>query len=300
MESPISRTWTATTTGFPTQRRCTRTAHRTRRRTRVGGREKRGTRPAHRTRRRTPPSDTDGDKYPDYADDDNDNDTLPDVDELVNGLPVDTDGDGLPDLDDLDSDNDGIPDGVEGLGDADGDGIPNFRDTDSDNDGISDACEVGKGFKPGQLPADSDKDGKYDFLDVDSDNDGLRDDEEDVNKNCEIEFDETDPRDPDTDGDGVSDLIELTLGSDPWQKVVTPAALGKVFFEVPYNKPPNPPSEILAVNLALQRADLAVIIDTTGTMIEELGVLKVTLTNTFLSIVAATSRRARSSPCGAR
>jgi hypothetical protein len=231
-----------------------------------------------------PPSDTDGDKYPDYADDDNDNDTLSDVDELVNGLPVDTDGDGLPDLDDPDSDNDGIPDGVEGLGDADGDGIPNFRDLDSDNDGIPDACEAGKNFKPGQLPADSDKDGKYDFLDVDSDNDGLRDDEEDLNKNCEIEFDETDPRDPDTDGDGVSDLIELTLGSDPRQKVVTPATLGKVFFEVPYNRPPNPPSEILAVNLALQRADLAVIVDTTGTMIEELGALKVTLANTFLSI----------------
>jgi hypothetical protein len=231
-----------------------------------------------------PPSDTDGDKYPDYADDDNDNDTVGDKDELVNGEAVDTDGDGLPDLDDPDSDNDGIPDGLEGLGDLDGDGVPNFRDLDSDGDGLPDACEVGKEFKAGLLPADSDKDGKYDFLDVDADNDGLLDSEEDINGDCEIGFDETDPRDPDSDGDGVNDLIELTLGSDARQAVVTPASLGKIFFEVPYNKPASPPTQIIAVNLALQRADIGVIVDTTGTMVEELGALKVSLANTFLTI----------------
>ncbi|MCU0655557.1 MAG: hypothetical protein MUF64_09785 [Polyangiaceae bacterium] len=230
------------------------------------------------------PADTDGDKYPDYADDDNDNDTLADKDELVDGKAVDSDGDGLPDLDDPDSDNDGIPDGLEGLGDIDGDGLPNFRDPDADGDGISDACEVGKGFKPGKLPADTDKDGKYDFLDLDSDGDGRPDSVEDANGNCEVEFDETDPRDPDTDADGVSDLIEVTLGSDPRQAVETPASLGKIFFEVPYNQPARPASQLLSVNLGLQRADIGVILDTSGTMLEELGALKSGLVATFQTI----------------
>lgn len=233
---------------------------------------------------KNPPSDTDGDGYPDYADEDNDGDTLLDTEELVNGEAVDTDGDGIPDLDDPDSDKDGIPDGLEGTGDMDGDGIPNFRDTDSDGDGIPDSCEVGKGYKLGDLPVDTDQDGKYDFLDTDSDNDGIPDGEEDLNKDCVVDFDETDPRDPDTDGDGVSDLIEVTLGSDPRQAVETPASLGKVYFEVPYNLPPSPATQTLAIHLALQKADIAVVVDTTGTMIEELGALKVGLANTFQTI----------------
>lgn len=231
-----------------------------------------------------PPADTDGDKYPDYADPDNDNDTIDDIDELVNGVAVDTDGDGLPDLDDFDSDNDTIDDGKEGLSDFDGDGIPNFRDSDSDNDGISDACEAGPNHKLGNPPIDTDKDGKYDFVDLDSDNDGLLDSEEDKNGNCIVDPGETDPRDPDSDGDGASDLIEISLGSDPNNKLDTPGSHGKVYFIMPYKDTPAPETGLLGVNIGLQKADLAFIMDTTGTMAQEITGLKAGLTSIISSV----------------
>jgi hypothetical protein len=221
-----------------------------------------------------PPADTDGDKYPDYADPDNDDDNIPDADELVNGEPVDTDKDGLPDLDDPDSDGDLIADGADGTTDYDKDGIPNFRDDDSDNDGIPDACEAGYNFQLGDTPLDSDNDGKYDFVDLDSDADGIPDAEEDKNGNCVVDAGETDPREADTDGDGASDLIEVALGSDPQNKFESPGTLGKVYFVLPYNDTPQPATNVLGVNMALQKADLAFIMDTTGTMGQEIDGLK--------------------------
>ncbi len=213
-----------------------------------------------------PPADTDGDKYPDYADPDNDGDSLPDTAELVGGVAVDTDGDGKPDLSDSDSDNDGIHDGQDGTGDFDKDGKPNFRDTDADNDGIPDSCEAGLGFVPGGVPADSDKDAKPDFLDLDSDNDGLLDADEDKNKDCKVQQGETDPRKADTDGDGASDMIEVALGSNPDDVTETPQSLGKFYFIMPYQAPPEPPSAVMAINTKLQRADVGFVFDTTGTM----------------------------------
>ncbi len=147
------------------------------------------------------------------------------------GVPVDTDGDGIADFRDRDSDNDGIPDvveaghsdpdgdGVIGTGvpvvnvsgyaggsssdlvDTDGDGIPDLRDLDSDNDGLDDVLENGG--------TDTNRDGLIDTVTdlngdgfddgiaatggslVDTDNDGI-----------------PDLRDLDSDGDGMSDLIE--------------------------------------------------------------------------------------------
>lgn len=215
---------------------------------------------------KTPPADTDGDHYPDYADPDNDNDSLPDTVELVNGVAVDTDKDGLPDLDDPDSDDDTIADGMDGAADADGDGIPNFRDLDSDNDGIPDLCEAGPNHKLQDLPIDTDKDGKADFLDIDSDNDGLLDKDEDKNGNCKVDPGETDPRKADTDGDGASDLIELALGSNPNDADETPQSLGKFFFVMPYKQPPQPASAVMAIGTKLQKADVAFVMDTTGSM----------------------------------
>jgi len=133
--------------------------------------------------------DTDGDGIRDVCDDDDDNDGIPDVDELTSGASRDTDGDGLINSLDIDSDNDGIPDNVEAqttvgyiapsgtvatetpnrgidtsydsglaLEDTDGDGIYDFQDSDSDNDGVLDIQENG----------DSDN-----LSNNDSDNDGL-------------------------------------------------------------------------------------------------------------------------------
>ncbi len=221
-----------------------------------------------------PPADTDGDKYPDYADPDNDGDSLPDTAELVGGVAVDTDGDGKPDMSDSDSDNDGIHDGQDGTGDADKDGKPNFRDTDSDGDGILDSCEAGAGFVPGSVPVDTDKDAKPDFLDLDSDNDGLLDADEDKNKDCKVQQGETDPRKADMDGDGASDMIEVALGSNPDDVTETPQSLGKFYFIMPYNQPPQPASAVMAIQTKLQRADVGFVFDTTGTMGAQLFALQ--------------------------
>jgi hypothetical protein len=219
-------------------------------------------------------ADTDGDKYPNYADADNDGDSLPDTFELNAGKPVDTDLDGFADHDDADADGDTIGDTFEGTGDADGDELLNFRDLDSDGDGVPDACEAGKGHALGDVPWDSDLDGKYDFLDLDSDGDGLLDGEEDKNGNCVADPGETERVYPDTDDDGVSDLIEVTLGSDPSDPMSTPETMGQYYFLMPYQKEPSPPSRTVPVNTGLQRADVAFFVDTTGTMGEEIVELK--------------------------
>lgn len=110
-----------------------------------------------------------------YADDDSDDDGIPDLvegvtdkdgDGVINSLDLDSDNDGIPDLIEaggVDTDNDGKVDGTtdvngNGLidtydpaaggialanGDMDGDGLPNALDLDSDGDGIPDVEEAG-------------------------------------------------------------------------------------------------------------------------------------------------------------
>ncbi len=230
------------------------------------------------------PADTDGDGIPDYADADNDGDSLPDKDELFGGTLVDTDGDGLPDLDDTDSDDDTIGDAFEGQLDPENDGLPAFRDLDSDNDGLPDACEAGPNHQPADAPADTDSDGKYDFLDLDSDGDGLLDAEEDANKNCVVDADETDPRAADTDADGTSDFIETVLGSDPLNLLETPDTMGSVYFVLPYLDVPQPAEKVVPMGTRLNMGDVAFFVDTTATMggeIQKLKVDMITLVNSL-------------------
>jgi hypothetical protein len=111
-----------------------------------------------------------------------------------------------------DADGDGIPDIVEGVGtvDTDRDGIDDMRDLDSDGDGRSDADESGMVECEG-TPRDSDLDGTPDYLDLDSDENGYLDAEE---SDHDLDHDEIpDWRDPDDDGDEISDRIEI--GEDP-------------------------------------------------------------------------------------
>jgi hypothetical protein len=221
-------------------------------------------------------ADSDGDKYPDYADPDNDDDGLLDVTELDDGALVNTDDDPLPDLDDIDSDDDGIADGYEGSVDFDEDGDPNFRDLDSDDDGVPDACEAGPNHDVSKVPRDTDVDGRYDFIDLDSDGDGLLDAKEDLNGNCDVDVmeGETDRLYADSDGDDVSDLIEVVLGSDPQDHFSTPESIGQFYFVLPYMEPAQPQMRGVPIDLGLQRADVGVFIDTTGTMGEEIAALK--------------------------
>ncbi|GEM_PF-4778311 len=132
-------------------------------------------------------ADFDGDALPNYLDTDSDDDGISDTEEGV----VDTDNDGHSDFIDLDSDNDGVLDETETAVDTDDDGIANRLDLDSDNDSVTDAVESGH--------ADEDLDGLVDNY-SDWNNDGHHDDAM------------TDLLD--TDGDGVSDYLDLDSDND--------------------------------------------------------------------------------------
>jgi hypothetical protein len=232
------------------------------------------------------PADTDADGIPDYADPDNDGDSLPDPLELQNGAPVDTDGDGLPDLADIDSDADTIADAFEALADPDNDNIPAFRDLDSDADGVPDACEAGPGHALLDPPPDTDNDGKYDPLDLDSDADGLLDSAEDADHDCSLDATETSRLLADTDGDGASDFIEVTLGSDARDAQVTPASLGKAYFILPYLLAPSPSEAVLPLKTNLNQGDVAFFVDTTATMGGEIQALKLGMMSMIQALYA--------------
>jgi hypothetical protein len=235
------------------------------------------------------PIDTNNNGAPDYMDKDNDGDGILDIFELTpqgSAVPVtilanapDTDGDGIPDFRDIDSDNDTILDIDEGMVDTDGDLIPNYRDTDSDGDCVPDAAEAGDS-DPNTKPIDTDGDGAPDFEDTDTDNDGLTDGKEDKNCNGILDSCETNRLIADTDGDGVSDLIEyedcavkspsvqlmtncMCDGADPNK---SPLSRGDFVFVVDYMMPPVPDHETLNLTTNVSKADVVFMLDSTASM----------------------------------
>ena len=180
------------------------------------------------------------------ATEDCDNDNLTTEEEIAEGTDPaipDTDGDGINDGDEVndgtdpldacdplggsadpsaDCDNDGISNGDE---DANGNGIvdngetdPN--DADTDDDGINDGDEV---FGEDGVADSGDESDPLDpcdpnvfaILNIDCDEDGLTNGQEDANDNGIVDADETDPSNPDTDGDGINDGDELIGVSNP-------------------------------------------------------------------------------------
>ena len=194
--------------------------------------------------------DADGDGIPNFYDTDSDGDGIPDWVETDD----DADGDGIPNYLDLDSDGDGIPDADEGWDDIDGDGIPNFLDEDSDGDGIPDGSDDdydGDGIpNDEESDGDSDGDGIPDWADPDSDNDGIPDGDEI----------DTDPTNPDTDGDGWTDLQEQICGSDPLDPDSTCDGFnGEI--------PGGVESEVVVTyDTQVQMGDIHFILDETGSM----------------------------------
>ena len=212
---------------------------------------------------------------------------------------IDTDSDGVPDVWDRDSDSDNIFDLQDGLGDPNKNGAPNFRDGDSDGDGVPDVCEARANpvYTPSYVEAakglrDTNGDGIFDYLQRDTDGDLLLDGTgplgsgatgEDKNGNCIVDSNETDRLKPDTDGDGVTDFIEVTVvdvacAKDP---TCTPASKGKFFFIEPYSPDgsakPTPTSSPLGLRTDLQKGDLAFVVDTTYSMNGEFTNLKTSL-----------------------
>jgi len=191
-----------------------------------------------------------------------------DGDGIKNGIEGkdDADGDNIPNYLDDDSDGDGIPDTAEGNGDVDHDGAPNFLDTDSDGNSILDRDEA---VDPDN-PLNSDKDDIPDYIDLDDDNDGLSDKDENSAG--------TDRLDKDTDGDGSDDLAEIVYNDknpggadplDPDKKIPD-----HIFYVVlPYNAPENVTRE-LGFSTKIDKVDVAVTIDLSGSMGQEMNNLR--------------------------
>ena len=198
-----------------------------------------------------------------------DGDAVPDT---TDGRDVPEDGADGDDGPRVDTDGDTIPDDVEGGGDPDHDGTPNNLDLDSDGDGIPDEEErAGCGPAEGG-PVDTDGDGRPDFLDLDSDGDGLQD-------AAEVAMG-TSPCLEDTDGDSFSDLVEW---AHPEADPADPASV------VPADDfvvvlPPGGAAETrdLVYTMAIGVADIFFLVDTTGSMQQEIALVKTTLTTTII------------------
>ena len=139
--------------------------------------------------------------------------------------PIDTDQDGKPNALDVEDDNDGILTKNENYNggtplddDSDGDKIPDYLDTDDDGDGKLSATESNDPNKDGSLAdaVDTDGDGKPDYLDL-NDTDGPKADTDgDALTNVEEVALGTNPTKADTDGDGLTDGAEVnTTKTDP-------------------------------------------------------------------------------------
>ncbi|MBI5502610.1 MAG: hypothetical protein HY907_20360 [Deltaproteobacteria bacterium] len=214
-----------------------------------------------------PAGDFDGDTTQDRSDGDDDGDTILDPVELGGDptRPRDSDGDLLPDYRDRDSDGDTINDQVEGGDDTDADTVPDYLDDDTDGDGIGDATE---GL------TDTDDDGRADFIDLDSDNDGLTDAEE-------YGVRHTDPLDDDSDGDGIDDLSEVALGTDPMDPGSVPPP-DTFYFVLPFEDEGGPKTQDFEFQTTLIMADVFFLIDTTGSMGEEINNLLLGLTDVVI------------------
>ncbi len=191
--------------------------------------------------------DTDGGTVKDGVEDANHNGKV-DVGERNPNDPaddIDTDGDGIGDPievqlgtepNDADSDDDGVLDGPEPsyAQDSDGDGLINALDPESDNDVLFDRTELGTDCSNAatnvgahHCTPDADQGATVtDPLDADTDDGSVPDGSEDANLDGAIDPGETDPTaghgaddvgaaNVDADGDGLSDAVELFIGSDP-------------------------------------------------------------------------------------
>ena len=203
-----------------------------------------------------------------YADIDtqgNDSYTDTGTDSDTGGYPTDNGGiypDNDPNWPSGDDDGDGIPNGTEGTGDTDGDGTPDAQDSDSDNDGLSDADENTLGSSPKK---------------ADSDDDGLSDKYE-----SEIG---TNPTKKDTDGDGQIDTAEDAYGSDP--KDPNSIIPEEVFYVILRYAWDTHELRDLDFSTYIQKADVLIFVDLSGSMAEEHANLKEGIKNVIIDGITA-------------
>ena len=220
-------------------------------------------------------ADQDGDGLFSFVDPDADGDGIPDSVEAgdtdLSTVPIDSDGDGVGDYVDPDSDNDTIRDAHEGATDFDSDGRPDYLDTDADNDGRLDAAEAGDADLA-TAPVNTDGEGLEDFRDVDADGDGFGDAAE---TGCPAS---TDHLAADSDSDGLVDPIEVAVGTDPCDDA---SIVSGLFFVLP----PLGPVEDAALDFDdtdIDKADLVLNVDITGSMGGEINTLRSSLTSLII------------------
>jgi len=70
----------------------------------------------------------------------------------------------------------------------------------------------------------------------------------------------------DSDGDGWSDEVEGVVGTSPVDAADNPVTRDELVFVVPYKEPPQPAERAIETAAKLARADVAILLDTTGSM----------------------------------
>jgi hypothetical protein len=161
-------------------------------------------------------------------------------------------------VDKTDDDGDTISNFHESKGDlkdTDKDGKADYLDDDADGDGYLDKAEAGD-TNVVTPPIDSDGDTIPDFQDTDSDNDGLLDKDERAKG--------TSPTKKDTDGDGYTDSEEVAAGTNPLDPASNPGTIGGFSFDLPYKGLAR--TQELTFRPTLKKADVAFLVDTTGSM----------------------------------
>jgi heat shock protein beta len=207
-------------------------------------------------------NDFDDDGINDVVDLDDDNDGIPDVDESGGLDPLtDADNDGVPlFVDDDDNDNtvgnlNGI---IEPAFDLDGDGMPNHLDVQTNEDALFDTAESGRLTIPvgtdsnmdGMLEGDVGINGIIDELEtypdsgvllytiLDTDGDGIIDAQDDDDDNDHVLTDNEHPDDNvnnypddalDTDADGISDYLDVDDDGDGINTIFEDVALPHIY-----------------------------------------------------------------------
>ena len=79
---------------------------------------------------------------------------------------------------------------------------------------------------------------------------------------------------PDSDEDGVSDLIEVGAGTDPLDATVSPRTRGDFVFLVPFREAAEPPRDTLQFRTNIAYADVYFLYDTSGSMSGEISAMQ--------------------------
>lgn len=146
--------------------------------------------------------------------------------------------------------------------DNDGDGIKNCLDPDSDDDGMSDSQEKKDQTNP--YSPDTDQDGLTDFQ--------------------ESQYG-TNPKSKDSDADGFDDLAEIAYGTDPNSNA--DKIPENVFYVILPYKPEINVNRLLDFKTDIQQADIAILVDLSGSMEGEHDNLKQGINNVIVTGVKA-------------